>query len=113
MSKGTVTFMQAEDGRVLYRITDRGSHSAAFSAVVEEVAGWLDDDSIEYAPYLTCTIKFDSCAHIYFEGDPEELGYFYMCGVRDFKQHVELMKFLYETAFKAMGQEPLPGEEWA
>jgi hypothetical protein len=113
MSAGTVTYMQSDGGRVLFRITDRGSHSAAFGAVVEEAAGWLDDGTIEYEPYLTCTIKWDSCSHIYFDGDPEERGYFHMCGVRDLKQHVELMKFLYETAFKAMGREPMSGEEWA
>lgn len=112
MSEGTVTFMQADTGRILFRITDRGSHSAAFTAVVEEASGWNDDGSIEFEPYLTCTIKWDSCSHIYFDGDPEEPGYFHMCGVRDFKQHIQLMEFLYATAFRAMDREPQPGEEW-
>jgi hypothetical protein len=109
-----VVFMKDDQGYAQFRITVTMADGYGVSAEVDEVIGWEVDD--EHTPahferYLTCLIKWDSCAHFNF-GEAGEPGYLHLCGVSSFKAHVALMKFLYKLAFELMGREP-DGEEWA
>lgn len=68
-----------------------------------------ETEKIEEAqPYIDGTIKWDSCAHFTFG----EQGYIHFCGYYTFKEHIELIAYLYKRAFELMGREPDGREKW-
>jgi hypothetical protein len=99
-------------------IEDPGEYKdTSFNAVVEEITSWevdKDKTSAESELYLTCYIKWDSCSHFWF-GEKEEEGgqngYLHICGAEYYKNHVDLMNYLYYLAFKRMGREPYDERE--
>lgn len=113
MSK-TVEYVEDEVGTEIFRVTHEASGITTptmWQAVVEQVTGWDPDDalrSVEWEPYASVIIKWDSCSHLTF-GDGDQM---HLCGVQYFKQHVMLMEWLYRKAFEMMGRDPLPDEVW-
>lgn len=87
-----------------------------WAAVVERVTGWESAgpgaDAVDFEPYLSILIKWDSCSHVTFGESAEARGYLHLCGARYFRQHVMLMGWLYRRAFEAMGRDPEPDEVW-
>ncbi len=100
--------------RAAFRITFTADQCYGLSATVEEVVGWESDtnEPAMFEPYLTCTIKWDSCSHFNFGHGEEKDGYIHMCGAYSFRNHAALMEYLYRLAFEAMGRAPMDGEEW-
>lgn len=91
----------------------------SFNAEVYSVNGWEADGSktpVDLELYLSCYIKWDSCSHFNFgeenkEGNSD--GYLHICGAEYYKQHVDLMNYLYHLAFEQMGIEPYDeAENW-
>lgn len=112
-----IVYMRDADGLGLFRITitSHPDDTTGFSAVVHSITGWVvgDNEPYEVEPYLRCLIKWDSCSHFYFGETPDDGdGYIHMCGINSYRDHVALLKYLYELAFKTMGREPLDGEKW-
>jgi len=68
--------------------------------VVNEIISWDEQNNgIEAERYLSGTIKWDGCSHIYF-GDGDNNGYIHLCGKIHFDNHMNLMKELFELASK-------------
>ena len=68
-----------------------------------EVDSWdFDGNPIEITPYMSGTIKWDGCAHLYFGGEENGTrdGYLHFCGQKSWKKHAELMAGIYELAQK-------------
>ena len=119
----TIEWVENESGRQVFRVTVKGAGETTFTAVVDEVMGWMSDDHLkasdepsDFEPYLTCLIKWDSCSHFNF-GRPTDVagardGYLHFCGVQDFQLHAMLIRALYDMAFKHMGRDPQPDEVW-
>lgn len=88
---------------------------------VRSISSWEADDSKspveeDIEEYLSMSVKWDGCSHLYF-GDEIEDGnynsYFHFCGARDYKRHVRLLHELYNKAYEYMGREPYDkSEEW-
>lgn len=88
---------------------------------VRSIGAWEADDSKtpyedEIEEYLSMTVKWDGCSHLYF-GDEQEDGvynsYHHFCGATDFKRHVRLLYELYNKAYEYMGRKPYDkSEEW-
>lgn len=106
----TITWVKDSDGRDQFRVAYTGCESFV-RFQVDEVSGWDGDtwEPADFERYLSGSVKWDSCSHFNF-GDTD--GYLHLCGVRDFRNHVALMEFLYRLAFEAMGREPEDGEKW-
>jgi len=54
-------------------------------------------------PYLEGFVKWDGCAELN-QGQP------HWCGPEVYKNHIELLKYIYRRAFELMGREP--EEKW-
>lgn len=97
--------------------------------LVDKVTGWAGDGSKKpeqgcIEEYLALDVKWDGCSH-YSVGEKVEHandedymydgrdGYLHLCGAQDFKNHVELLKTLYNKAYEYMNRAPLEGEEYA
>lgn len=108
-------FMFDEFGYPQFRISSESEPGDPFfSFQADRVRGWTNEKQpVDYEKYLHGMIKWDSCSHLYFGMDEERDGYLHLCGVRSFRDHVALLKFLYELAFERMGQKPQDGEEWS
>ena len=76
---------------------------SSFTAQVDEVTAWTDGPAVatpvEFRPYLKCFIKWDGCSHLTFEDDQ-----IHLCGVEDFKLHLQLIHSVWAMAFQAMGR---------
>ncbi|MDJ0405866.1 hypothetical protein QNA23_20400 [Rhodococcus erythropolis] len=109
------TFMVDEFGYPQFRISSESEPGdACFSFKADSVTAWTSDKKpVEFEKYLHGMIKWDSCSHLYFGMDEERDGNLHLCGVHSFRDHVALLKFLYELAFERMGQKPQDGEEWS
>lgn len=59
-------------------------------------------------------VWWDSCSHFNF-GDLDAEGnhdsYLHVCGAQYYRNHVELMLYLYKLAFEEMGREPYDDDE--
>ncbi len=120
-----VEYVNDIHGQPGFRVTikDPGEYrDVVFTATIDVVTAWTGAspgalDVAEHEPYLTCTIKWDSCAHLNFgsSGDSPAAGrdgYLHFCGVEDFKNHALLLEALYRMAFTEMGREPEDRERW-
>lgn len=104
--------------KVRIRIEDPGEYSeTSFNAEVDLVVAWSGDDKydpVEFEDYLSCYIKWDSCSHFYF-GEKDEEGnrdsYLHVCGAQYYRDHIEIMQYLYKLAFEQMGREPYDNSE--
>ena len=76
------------------------SHHIDFK--VYEVTSWDIDtnEPIEKDLYLTGTIKWDGCSHIWFgnEKDGNHDGYLHLCGKTFWDMHAKLMTDIYQYA---------------
>jgi hypothetical protein len=96
-------------------VTEAANDVGATLTTYKVVSLFADDrpDGLEH--YLSAEIKWDSCAHFTF-GEPcndvSREGYLHICGASNFKAHADLMRVLYDLAFKAMGRKPDDEDEW-
>lgn len=78
---------------------------------VYEITSWKDDKKntpFEEELYLTTYMKWDNCNHFWFgekENDKQD-GYLHICGSVSMENHLRLMAFLYDYAFRVMKREP-------
>ena len=89
---------------------------------VRKISSWEADDSKtpyeeDIEDYLSMTVKWDGCSHLYFGDEVDEDGaynsYHHFCGARMFKQHVRLLHTLYNKAYEYMDRKPYDkSEEW-
>lgn len=66
---------------------------------IESMAG----DGIEF--YLTGTIKWDGCSHVWFgekDEDDSSDGYLHLCGKSCFDNHIKLMEAVWDKAEKSI-----------
>jgi hypothetical protein len=99
-----------KDGFPKFRATieELGSHWVEFS--VREILGYEDGDKAKpmfeivgsdpVGVYLRATIKWDGCSHVYFG----EMGYLHICGANAWKNHCQLMEWLYKSACELLPQ---------
>lgn len=107
-------------GHPVFRISieDPGRYKeTSFNAKVEEIISWSADgknEPRESEDYLSCYIKWDSCSHFWFgdlDKDDNHNAYLHICGAQYYRNHYELMRYLYDLAFKEMGREPYDEDE--
>lgn len=111
MSEKIVEYIHDKFDYPLFRVTyENDGKTATFHAVVDAVTGWDEKTkaATEHEPYIkSALIKWDSCSHFQLKDDN-----LHLCGVKDFKDHLSLLKWLYDKAFERMGREPLSDEKW-
>ena len=119
-------YINDEYGYPIFEVTVHGYEDGKYSDVscefnVRQIQSWEADDSKkpieeDIEEYLSLTVKWDGCSHLYF-GDEQEDGtynsYHHFCGAHDFKKHVRLLHFLYNKAYEYMKRKPYDkSEEW-
>jgi len=57
------------------------------------------EDVAKASPYLGGFVKWDGCTEL-------DQGRPHWCGPREYIQHFNLLRFIYERAFELMGREP-------
>lgn len=91
----TETCAQLEVYEIVGRDNDHAYFELKDSPICEHTA---DLDSAE--KYLTGSINWDGCSHLYFQ------KYLHVCGAGAFKKHISLMRYLYLRASELMGRGP-------
>lgn len=86
----------------------------SISFIVHEITGWSEDNEpAGFEDYLSGTIKWDGCSHIWFgEDQGDKDGYIHMCGVGTWKRHCMLMEWIYKTVF-ALFENADESEKWS
>ncbi|MCP4128983.1 MAG: hypothetical protein GY753_18280 [Gammaproteobacteria bacterium] len=65
-----------------------------------EVTSWKYNSVHVVGQYLEGSIKWDGCSHIKFRDE----GYIHLCGLHYWKQHNDVMKWLYQTVSGMIGR---------
>lgn len=119
-------YIQNDNGYPVFEVTvlqfEGGKYSdTSCEYKVKQISAWEADESKkpieeDMEDYLSMTVKWDGCSHLYF-GDEVEDGvynsYHHFCGAEDYKKHVRLLHELYNKAYLYMGRKPYDkSEEW-
>jgi len=88
--------------------------------MVREITAWVEGSDgrwnvpDDFEDYMEIDIKWDGCSHYRvgnFNEDGSRDAYLHLCGASAIKRHCELLKILYNRAFKEMERSP-EDEAW-
>jgi len=99
-----------EEGYTNYLIAVGKDTESKMDFEVYEVTAWDCDEAntpLEADLYMTGTIKWDGCSHVWF-GEKDENGkqdgYLHLCGKSYWNRHVEVMNAVYALAEKIIAR---------
>jgi len=108
MVKETIPLV-VEDGSPQFMMNVEFTEDVNMKFEVYEVQSHDDDKRpVDLEMYLTGSIKWDGCSHLWFGNKKDEIyqdGYIHLCGKYFWDLHVKLMKEIWEYAEKNLVRE--------